>query len=72
MTRPTITCPTFADIQVVTCEDGRSKTAYCYPRRDTDGGLVVVSLDDLPPEAFPTARHLEADDDDDDDDWHSR
>lgn len=63
-------CPTFADIQVVTCEDGRSKAAYCYPHADRDDGLIVVSLDDLPPEAFPIARHLEADDDDDD--WHAR
>jgi hypothetical protein len=71
MTRQPLTCPTFAEIQVVTCEDGVSKAAYCYPRDDTEDGLIVVSLDDLPPEAFPTAGHLEADDPDDDD-WWSR
>jgi hypothetical protein len=65
MTRPMITCPTFARIDVVLCEDDRSKLAYCYPNHDDDEGLVTLNLEDLPPEAFPLPR-LE---DDDDDGW---
>jgi hypothetical protein len=50
MTR--VTCPTFAHIEVVLCEDGRSLAAYAYPHADTDDDMVMVNLDDLPHGAF--------------------
>ncbi|HHT41209.1 MAG TPA: hypothetical protein GX000_06175, partial [Actinomyces sp.] len=51
--------PAFVQVDVALCEDGVSKVAYAYPRADSDHGVVVMNLDDLPPEAFPVARHLE-------------
>ena len=70
MTRQPIACPTFDRIDLVQCEDGETLMAYAYPNRHDDAGMVAINLADLPRQAFPTARHLEAGDDDDD--WHAR
>lgn len=56
-----VQCPTYAEIQIVRCEDGSSLMAYAYPDHNTEHGAIVLSLDDMPPAAFRLPDHLERD-----------